>query len=371
MNNRSLNDDTQLALIPHIQDTQRLMEMAISILNSGNGNAEITIMPDLGVSSNPVRMKGGFFTGMFVWWDSPSIPFITIDTTVNGCGVSVYTLNDTLSSIEFFERVNCAKKYFSQYSYSWNFERGNHFISYGITEEGVPCAVFHASVDEYKRSVGDCSLYPDNNIWYADDIRTVKLDNGRYLRFITGSFAERFSKIATELPQKNDQRMDIAAELIFGKYLKEKCFYVPHYGMPDEHCVAIGCSWYKNQYALLTARGKNIYLIRPQRSSDNQKYILNPHGFGVQLSTPCKVDYQNNQTLSLNAIPITNQTQILTTDIQQIRGIQMQDFEIKRHVDKILQICPGTVYDVIHQIASVSSVGTDVFHRYSKIENGG
>lgn len=49
----------------------------------------------------------------------------------------------------------------------------------------------------------------------------------------------------------------------------------------------------------------------------------------------------------------------------------MQDFEIKRHVDKILQICPGTVYDVIQQIASVSSVGTDVFHRYSKIENGG
>lgn len=89
------------------------------------------------------------------------------------------------------------------------------------------------------------------------------------------------------------------------------------------------------------------------------------------MSTPCKVDYQNNQTLSLNAIPITNQTQILTTDIQQIRGIQMQDFEIKRHVDKILQICPGTVYDVIQQIASVSSVGTDVFHRYSKIENGG
>lgn len=371
MNNRSLNDDTQLALIPHIRDTQLLLEKAIADLNFGNGDAEITIMPDLGISSNSVRMNGGFFTGMFVWWDSPSIPFIPIDTTVNGCGVSVYMLNNTLSSDEFFEMVKYAKKAFSQYSYSWNFERGNHFISYGITAEGQPCAVFHASVDEYKRSVGERSLYPDNNVWYTDDIRTVQLDNGRYLRFITGSSAEKFSAIAAELPQKNDQRMDTAAELVFGKYLKEKHIHIPHYGMPDVHSVAIGCSWYKNQYALLTAHGKNIYLIKPEQPSDNQKYVLNPHGFGVQLSTPCEVAYQSNQTLCLNAVPITNQTQILTTDIQQIRGVQMQDFEIKRHINKILQICHGSVYDVIHQIASISSVGADVFHRYGEIESGG
>ena len=370
MNNRSLNDDTQLALIPHIRDTQRLLEEAISILNSGNGDAEITIMPDLGISSNAVRMNGGFFTGMFVWWDS-QIPFIPIDTTVNGCGVSIYTLNDTLSTSEFFERVNHAKQVFSKYSYSWNFERGNHFISYGITEGGQPCAVFHASVDEYKRSVGDCSLYPDINVWYADDIKLLQLGNGRYLRFITGSSAEKFSAIATTLPQKNDRRMDIAAELVFGKYLKDKLFYIPHYGMPDEHSVAIGCSWYKNQYALLTARGKNIYLILPEQSTDDQKYILNPHGFGVQLSKPCSVAYQNNHTLCLNTVPITNQTPILTTDIQRIRGTQMQDYEIKMHVDRILQICQGSILDTIHQIASVSSVGADVFYPDSHIASGG
>ncbi len=353
MINKSLNDATQLALIPHIQHTQELLERVILELNAGNGGAEITIMPDFGISSNPIRMNGGFFTGMFIRWES-QVPFIPVDTTVNGCGVSVYLLHDIMPNEEFFKRTKYAEKHFSEFSFNWNFERGNHFISYGITDSGEPCAVFHASADEFKHSVENHSLYPEKNVWYADDIKTIWSDNGRYLRYISGASAEKFCISATNLSQINERRMDLAAELVFGNCLKEKLFYISHYGMPDDHSVAIGCSWCKGTYALLTAPGKDIYLVNPDLKNID---VLNPHGFGVELASPCDISYQRHGKLHLNGISISDKTQILVTNLQCVRGSSFNDGQIRERIDRILKLCPGTISKIIHQRASVSSAG--------------
>ena len=357
MINKSLNDATQCALIPHIKHTQELVERAVLELNNGNGNAEITIMPDFGISSNPTRMNGGFFTGMFICWES-QIPFIPVDTTVNGCGVSVYLLHDIMSDEEFFRRIKYAEKHFSEFSFNWNFERGNHFISYGITDRGEPCAVFHASADEFKRSAENRSLYPDKNVWYADDIKTIWSDKGRYLRYISGASAEKFSAAAAELSQINEKRMDIAAELVFGRCLKEKLLYISHYGMPDDHSVTIGCSWQRGTYALLTALGKDIYLVDPDVKNFSSQYILNPHGFGVELTSPCDIFYQQNGKLNLNGIDVSEKTQILSTDLQRVRCSSYDDSDIRKHIDRITDICPGNISRIIRQYVSVSSAGT-------------
>lgn len=356
MINKSLNDATQRALIPHIQHTQELLERVVSELNAGNGGAEITIMPDFGISSNPIRMNGGFFTGMFIHWES-QVPFIPVDTTVNGCGVSVYLLHDIMPNEEFFKRTKYAEKYFSEFSFNWNFERGNHFISYGITDSGEPCAVFHASADEFKHSIENHSLYPEKNVWYADDIKTIRSDNGRYLRYISGVSAEKFCTSAANLSQINERRMDLAAELVFGNCLKEKLLYISHYGMPDDHSVAIGCSWHKGTYVLLTALGKDIYLVNPDLKSIASKYVLNPHGFGVELASPCDISYQRHGELHLNGISISDKTQILATNLQCVRGSSFNDGHIREHIDRILKLCPGTISKIIHQRASVSSAG--------------
>lgn len=360
MINRSLNDATQRALIPHIQHTQELIERAVSELNSGNGGAEITIMPDLGISSNLIRMNGGFFTGMFINWES-QVPFIPVDTTVNGCGVSVYLLNDIMTNEEFFKRIKYAKKRFLEFSYNWNFERGNHFISYGITDSGEPCAVFHASADEFKHSAENHSLYPEKNVWYTDDIKTIQSDSGRYLRYISGASAEKFSAVAADLSQINERRTDTSAELVFGNCLKEKRLYISHYGMPDDHSVAIGCSWLKGTYVLLTAMGKDIYLVDPDLKNSASKYVLNPHGFGVELASPCDISYQPCGELHLNGVSISDKTQILATNIQCVRGSSSNAGQIREHINRILKLCPGIISRIIHQRASISSAGAFEF----------
>lgn len=275
MKNLSLNDPTQLEIIRKLEITERLLVTVLSKLSGKEEKIEITLLPDLGLPHNITRIRGGFYTGMHVKWDS-NIPFIPVDATINSCGVAIYELGHTIDSKEEFERmIEKGRIYVESKGYKWNFNEGNHFIIYGLIEGNKPCMIFHSSAKEYKIQ-NEKNLYPSRNAWYYNNIKTFedKLTN-RYLRYIEGKTAEKFYEIARQAHEFNIKRQQDIANIILGDNCRNEVINLQHYGMPSEKEVAIGCSWNTRKYVLLTAPNKPIFIVRC-----NEKSIV-PHGFGV------------------------------------------------------------------------------------------
>lgn len=357
MINNSLNDATQMCLMPHIENTEFLLNKVLRNLDSANGYGEITVLPDLGISANSTRMNGGFFTGMYIKWNC-KIPFIPIDTTVNSCGVSIYILDDIISVAEFKNSLSQVKRKFTNVGFNWNFERGNHFIIHGLTDNGQPCMIMHASADEYKHKNSDMALYPSDNVWYKDSINVINENFGgckRYLRYIYGSPAEKFISIASKLKEVNEKRTDIAAEYLFGNRLKEKYIYTPHYGMPDESSVAIGCSWTNNKYVLLSSNGSDIFIVK-QKETNKSNVSLNPHGFGVELKEP-NVFFSKNGRLHICGKTINNDEDIKSLKCRTVRHSNADKDTVLRYTTKILGKCPGKIETTIHPIFTLSADG--------------
>ena len=88
----TIPDQTQNALLAELAFTERLLSRALSLEHSKTVDAEIIALPDLGFSNNIIRMKGGFFTGCLIHWNT-EIPFVPVDTTVNVCNISVFTIS--------------------------------------------------------------------------------------------------------------------------------------------------------------------------------------------------------------------------------------------------------------------------------------
>ena len=362
MKNLSLNDSTQLAILPHISITEELLCSAIKSASGTGGEVEIVAMPDLGLSSNVIRMRGGFFTGMYIHWKC-NLPFVPVDATVNSCGVYIFTLNQSIERADFERRIQMGKKNIHSLNYNWNFERGNHFITYGHFNNGTPCIVMHASADEYKKSRNDVALYPTNDCWYKDEIRVYysqKEEGGRYLRYICGNAAEKFIGIAMSINEKNGKRHKDIAQIMFGDILNDEYLFVSHYGMPTSSSIAIGCSWEESRIVLLSAAKKSIYIIKPDTEHDAvdanvDGLSLNPHGFGVEIQQPV-INYKNGN-LHINGVIITSDDSISYLNGRGVRMRNATDKEVDEHVTKILAECKGTIQNVIKPTLSLSSVG--------------
>ena len=360
MINLSLNDETQQSILPVLEETEELIRIAIKKEDGVEGEAEIQAMPDLGFANNAIRMSGGFYTGLFLKWKSV-YPFVPVDTTVNSCGVSIYSIKNELSIEEFKSRIISAKRRVALYNYNWNFERGNHFISLCTFENGQHCLVMHASADEFKTSLAEKSLYPVPGVWYYDTIKTVyhPLVNGRYLRYLTGSVAERFISIANDLEGINHTRMNNIANLILGEDVEDEIVYTPHYGMPTSSTIAIGCSWKINKSVLLTVPGRDIYLIQPTSYSESTSW-LTPHGLGVSISQP-SIQYDESG-FYINGKKIITNDDVIRLNNRSIRKINASDGDFNSHINKILHLCKATIHERIHPIATLCKEGFIVFN---------
>jgi hypothetical protein len=140
----------------------------VSTLVSGRQKeAEITALPDLGMPHNVRRIHGGFFTGALYQWES-DVPFFPVDSTMNIDTVSIYRVNIPISSKkDFISKVNKAIEH--KGSYDWNFDVGNHFITYGsvsgLTDiEDGNYLVLHGSASEFKNQYN--GLYPHEKIGF-------------------------------------------------------------------------------------------------------------------------------------------------------------------------------------------------------------
>lgn len=353
MIDKTLLDDTQRAILPHLLLTGQLVEKAIEKETGREGRVTITAMPDLGLADNPIRMSGGFFTGMHIEWNA-GIPFVPVDATVNCCGVSVFALNGPLSPAEFLSGVERARGQACKSGYHWNFERGNHFITLGQTSKGGYCAVLHASADEYKKSLLDCALYPVPGVWYEPEIKTVFSESfDRYLRYLVELPAKRFVSIARQLEKINRERMQIFAEWVFRNKITDELYYVPHYGMPTESSIAIGCSWNPQKSVLLTAPGKNIFLI--ENNEEGVATWLVPHGFGAEVSNPV-ISY-DEQGLRINGALITEEETVATLPGKGIRNVHSRDEEIEKQVGHILNKVNAKIVTRIKPLMTISKDG--------------
>lgn len=351
----TLGDETQRAILPVLKITEELILRAIKREDGVDGEAEMIAMPDLGFSNNAVRMHGGFYTGLFLNWNS-IVPFVPVDATINSCGVSVFLLNNKLSVKDFEARLAVAKKKIGEMSYNWNFERGNHFISLCKLNSGKYCVVIHASADEYKKSIIDRSLYPFPGVWYFDQIKTIvhPTEKGRYLRYLTGDTAAKFISIATDLEHINHQRMQDIMELIFGKLISHEMIYTPHYGMPTSNSIAIGCSWKDQRSVLLTVPGKDMYIINRIDEKSNSMW-LTPHGFGSFTPHP-QISY-SEKSFMINNIQVTSDDNVNSINGKCIRCCNASDQILKNHTNRILLKCHAIVGNTIHPIASMCKDG--------------
>lgn len=355
MINNTLNDCTQKVILPVLEVTEELISQAINQIDSIDPEVEIVAMPDLGFSNNAIRMRGGFYTGMYLKWNS-NTPFVPVDATINSCGVSIFLLNGSVSYEDFKEKIELARNNICKLGYNWNFERGNHFISLCRLDDGRHCVVLHASADEYKKSIPDCSLYPLPGVWYYNDIKVIQSasTNGRYLRYLLGKTAEKFISIATRLEDINHKRLNQVAEMILGDYIESEMIYVPHYGMPTETSVAIGCSWKREHSVLLTVPGRDLYIIS-NKAYGNNTIWLTPHGFGSEIFSP-DVTYESNDYI-INDTIVRNDDDVRKIKQKGIRCAELSNVDVELHAEKIVKKCNAEIVYRIHPLMTVSGNG--------------
>lgn len=374
MINLTFNDETQIKILEFLGTTEKLISDVTSMLSRSNKKAEIYAMSDLGLSYDAVRMMGGFFTGTCTTWEC-DVPFVPIDVTMNVCGVCAYRLNDSITPEKFKCMVEDTFK--NDATYKWNYNRGNHFCTLCYCDgkdnlkEGYYIVV-HASAAEYKEGNMEEGLFPEKGNWYYDNIKTyTDSETGRYLRYLDGKYAEKFWNISHFLEKFNEERNRYFIEKTFKDYIDEEVINIPHYGMPTEHSICIGCQWKEGMYTLLTAPGEDIYFVNPLKNSKNTfvhdgvKFTLSPHGLGLKV--PNKND---NIIISKDNIIIGGRSfkdgQGLNIDVDaKIRGTVEGDKKISETVEDILKIYPGEIQGKMKQIASITKRG---FKEYGELK---
>ncbi len=358
MTDLTLHDDTQKEIIKHLRITEKLLSVVTTKLSHHPKKAEITALPDLGISRNVTRMMGGFFTGASYSWEC-DIPFIPIDATVNACGTAIYKLKEEIKITEFLKRA--LKELEDKSKYQWNYTTGNHFIilAQGIGEYGLEDGYYmivHASAAEFKYEKN--GLYPNENVWYQNEIqKEVDENSSRYLRYITGDSSIRFYQIAKELLTFNKERNRYFGQRVLGsKFYEKEIVNINHYGMPNDHTICIGAHFEKKEYPLLTSFQKPIYLITPNQDT----FTYSPHGLGLYLEKP-KIQYKENK-IEISG-KIFSYGESIEIGVDAINRQSSENDSLEDYVKKIQKTCNGNITGKLYQIASISKDGIKVFQK--------
>lgn len=389
--NFSLNDNTQKEILKHLETTSKLLSKVGTELSVTQKESMIYAMPDLGIAQNGTRMLGGFYTGSCYSWDS-DVPFIPVDATVNVCGTAVYRLKQKITPQEFQRRLDGVMKNREIYlkyatthlpsqildsidleredKFYWNYNVGNHFAilaeqngeNFELPEGQY--MIVHASAIELKKDNLKYGLYPVEGNWYYDDIQTIYDDKeNRYLRYIYGKKADQFSELANILQRINKDRNRYFCNAVLGELAGEEVINLSHYGMPTKNAICIGCQWEQDNFTLLTAPGNDIYLVHPDLSSKNtiklkdKQIALTPHGCGVMLKNSSDtIEYLADGILIGNKHFKNGESINIGNDVL-VRTNGMYSEQVKQHIEKVLDTCPGTIYGQIHQLFARTKYG--------------
>lgn len=354
MNNLTLNDSTQVAIIRHLHNTERLLAKVASKLSNQEKNANITPLADLGMPLNASRFIGGFYTGAYYSWDESEVPFVPVDSTINCCGVSMYKISLEIESEEQFKKLiaDGITKIENETTYINNLAKENHFVNYCKSEgsqdlEDGYYVVHHSSASEFKSQAN--GLYPVVGNWYYNDIKVIEdKQSNRYIRYVEGKLADRFFKIAKMLEEFNRLRHEYIVGAIFGENnIESEISNVQHFGMPGENAsnISIGANWLDSgeKYVLLTDRKQPLYLVKnigneSTRIAENK--FLAPHGLGMKHKNQSKIDLEyTSNGIILNGKAYTTKDR-LSKDVEiEVRSSENND----AIVNEILNICPGEI----------------------------
>ena len=370
MENLTLGDQSQASISPHLQDTERMLARAASLVSGSEQPAKVWAMPDLSFSTDVKRFLGGFFCGAFYSWES-SEPFVPIDANLNCCGVSMFKLKQPVEDYAHFadgirHAMNITRE---RSSYLWNFGAGNHFVIFGYAEgsQGIPegpYGLLHSSAGEFKKQHN--GLYPTTGNWFGDRIETIEDPSiNRHIRFIRGKFAERFIQTAKSLDAYNQQRHRYFADLIFGvDNIDDEVCNLQHYGMPTENSIAIGCQWMRERVVpLLTAPEKPVYLVHPKLGGINdvqiggERLTLFPHGLGRCSRDPMSVEYVPSGIV-VNGAVYTPQDSLRNDERLPMRDFDRNEAEggrIPSIIRQMLERCAADIVAKIDQIYSYHS----------------
>ena len=389
--NFSLNDNTQKEILKHLEITSKLLSKVGTKLSGTQKESMIYAMPDLGIAQNGTRMLGGFYTGACYLWNS-DVPFIPVDATVNVCGTAVYKLNQSITVQEFKERLNRVMsnrgtylKYATTHlppqildsidleradKFYWNYNVGNHFAILAEQKEDNAelqkgqYMIVHASAIELKKDNLRYGLYPVEGNWYYDDIETIYDDReNRYIRYIYGKKAVQFAELANILQRINKDRNRYFCKEVLDELAGEEIINLSHYGMPTNNAICIGCQWKQENFILLTAPGNDIYLVHPELSYENtikledKSITLTPHGCGVRLKNSSDtIEYLDEEILIGNKHFKQGESINIGNDVL-VRTDGMYSKQVKRHIEKVLDKCPGTIYGKMHQLFARTKYG--------------
>ena len=350
--NNSLNDKTQLNIIKHLKDTERLLEMA-----SGS-KVEITVMPDACPAHNVSRMLDGHFTGTVTKIIDPKDAFVPVGTTVNVCGTVMYKLHHAISISEFKSRLYSVLSEKHEV-YRWdNYNRGNHFVSLVFSEgsnvlEKGQYMVVHASANEYRNK-----LYHNKGVWYEDKVKKVTLPDNpkRSLHYITGETAEKFDSIAKNLLTFNQKRNSEFCKAVLKDLAENEILNIQHYGMPDANTICIGVQWETDKIVpLLSGPGKNIYLARPAKGT---KYF--PHGLGLEIHEG-DIHYTDDGGICVGTKTLYPKDSLsIGTDA----FIRSDRTPLNTCIEKIIEKNPATIVAELKQLASFSARGFEIWNEH-------
>ena len=152
--------------------------------------------------------------------------------------------------------------------------------------------------------------------------------------------------------------MQTISDLLFGSNIDCELAFVPHYGMPSCNSIAIGCSWNKDLSVLLTAPGRDIFLIKPNTIITTDKW-LTPHGLGV---SACINSIEYKDGLYINDNKIIEVNDIFRIKDRAIRCRNTDDNIFSNHLNCFLSKCDAKTVDVIHPIATLSAEGFKIFN---------
>lgn len=370
MRNLTVNDGTQIEIARHLQITEQMLGDVASFVSGIRQEAEIIMLPDLGMPRNLCRICGGFFTGAFYRWTT-NVPFVPIDATVNIDTISLFKVSIDVSNLsEFRLLIGAAREKVEAGIYGWNFDIANHFIALGRIvgsahiDDGV-YLVMHGSAGEFKHR--EYGLYPFKGVWYSDNVKVYESPAaGRRLRYIDGRDADRFFRTAKNLEEWNALRHLYIASVMFGGSNILDILSTHHYGMPDAGSVAIGCQWLKpgSRYVLATAPNRPLFIVEAHDGKDNcvsvegKKYVLQPHGLGKMFRRQLHIAY-NTEFVSING---DNYGQVGSLDdgddivIRENLSVLGRD-NIPLQIENMLSICPGRVLAIFHPIYSYGRYG--------------
>lgn len=359
----SSEDPAHRFLVPYLRDSERLLRSAVTQIDP-SGDAQITLAADLSFPHDVMRLCGGFATGIFVEWRC-EVPFLPVDIAMNIDVSSIFLLHDDWASQldeQDFERL---RQTFASSSYVFNLDKGNHFISAGVSEHEGPVLVVHSNEKEFKfQSNG---LVPVAGNWFAEKVQEVRA-NGRMLRYLAGEPAARVISLARSLDEYSIERHRFVASVLgdFAGWRGER--HDIHYFMPTPQAACLGSFLCQpgDVVPIFSAPGCPIDLFQVEAGGENvvasmcddQTWLLVPHGWGKTALASTKIRVQSDGCAIDDRWYAAEPQVSLGKDPGLVKRVFATDPASPTSMTSYMkQHCPGRVVDQIHQLASYSREG--------------